>query len=1724
MKRCYLIWILCVALLSGACTRDVQNAEEEYDPASLVRFVITDADGATRGTPITAASQVASIGVFASHTGTSNWTETATLGKMFNQRLNKNGSKWDYVGQDVSWGANSLADRYTFFAYAPYGTGNYDGTSNTSGNGIVVDTSDTTGTPTLTYTVPAHVENQPDLMVATKKNVRPTGAPVTLAMEHALTCVTFQVAGQGERVVDIKVHGVAMTGTLTIDGEHISWDVVEPTDTDTEFSVSLNSDKDKSYYTAKDELSTGLVTEDGHLMMIPQKLQPGAKVVVTYTNGTVREFVFGGDTWLPGQKLTYNIILPDPATPATNGAFLAPPGVIGYIKGTNKLTLKGSREYSANADIKQYAIDNFEGLSDSTVYVAYFKFGSLVAIGGDPGDTVLPYFDSLDVVQAPIEWQGSLIETRKYILSDYSKVPFTNVISGWANYDWYRTDQVKDDLIKNEPNNGKGDACTYYFGSKHGGGWTIPTGNAGLYSGDLPQSRYNHIDGMNDYGWDNNTMYKYPNTGDAGPGLPGGAMSIRDGERGMYYVRTGIRYGYSNNVTEGGRLSSAGSDAAAIYASSRIIFTQDHDNSPAYKFNQFYYDSGTIDPVYASMEGRGSFAQNHAVALRCVRPKATVTLSPSTTGIFPVEGETREFTISTTYFTGKPVVVSKPSWVTTSISDDGKTLTVKVARNTEMYDRSGTVTVTAGNNNARSQTNLSIVQSHTMGGVLAPPGVIGYIRGTNILTLKGSKEYANATYDGDGDGKYDIKEYAEANFGGLSDSTVYVAYFKWGSLVALSSDPNDNVKGANSNYIQANDIITGPEGYNLDQLKAIVTNYPNSDQYTWNSIPVNDNTSVTYISTQDLANGKGDPCKYYFGSDPQFQTGHGFDPAYSWRLPAGNPYNGYTDNSFWPYVSWYSSAGAGLPGGIYSPVDGEKGMFYPSTGHRHENTGQIDDTAGGGPYWANAAPNNDRAYFLYFTGGLNGDKQLFQDYYRKRGHAVRCVKDVPVITLSTYSHTFPTKEPASMTFDVTPGKYTGDIFVSTPYSWITAEVDQDAQTVKVTVTENTDTGALNNPYRTGYVTVWVGTEHTGKAATSITIKQRHTVGGVLAPPGVIGYIKGTNELTLQGSKEYKGTLAENYAVANFGGLSDKTVYVAYFKWGSLVAMSGDPLDVNTEGSRYLQSEDIVAGPSDDWAGYSTLKNATYPNWGSIPYTSASSISADYANGKGDPCAYYFGDKYQTGLGFDTEHTWRMPALENVTSNGYNNWWYNGYMPNFWDGTWYNASGSIPQGRYSVRTGESGMFYPATGYRESSDDGSGSGQIKDQSYRSIYWTNTYLTENKSYYLEFDGSGPGALDGNWYRFRGLPVRCVKDRPTVSVPSTSYSFPAPATTVTVNITTTNYSIAPDIIVNDAAKSWLSTDLKAGTEAGKYTLTVTLKEQEDVVNDRTGYINITVGSSYTGYDNKQISVTQRHSVGGVEAPPGVIGYIKNTGELTLKGSVGYKTAITTDTDGDGTNDIEQYANANFGGLSDKTVYVAFFKFGSLVALSSDRTDDKPDANGRYIQTDDIIAGPSQWSGYNSLKSNPTYNAVPFWRDNGTYVYPRETVGLGDPCIYYFTNHEGYTGNWRLPTGPSYNNALSSFYAYPETGYPYGNYNTGYRDKYSTNVGMFYPNTGMRKVDSGYEGQIEQYLYGGLYWSSTSDGGTWSYYLYFNKYDNKFEYSGHWDGNRAGAVRCFPQ
>jgi hypothetical protein len=307
MKKISIISLLCTALLSGAsCTGDIEGIDGEVTPEGRGAIRITATDVAvTRGTPITDAADLTDMGVYCSSTGTTDWSNTATLNKMFNVKMQQDGGKWTYAGDDVYWGATDLTERYTFFAYTPFAS---------TANGITVNGSaSTAGVPTLTYTVPTDVAKQPDLMVAVpRKNIRPTAAAVALDMEHALTSVAFQIKGNGEKVKSIAINGVSVTGTLAIDGETITWSDLGAATT-TDFSASLNYDTTGVgaglYYTTTSTMSTNLIAGDGYLMMIPQTLGTDAKVIVTFSDDSTKELALSSVTWEPSKKVTYNITL-----------------------------------------------------------------------------------------------------------------------------------------------------------------------------------------------------------------------------------------------------------------------------------------------------------------------------------------------------------------------------------------------------------------------------------------------------------------------------------------------------------------------------------------------------------------------------------------------------------------------------------------------------------------------------------------------------------------------------------------------------------------------------------------------------------------------------------------------------------------------------------------------------------------------------------------------------------------------------------------------------------------------------------------------------------------------------------------------------------------------------------------------------------------------------------------------------------------------------------------------------------------------------------------------------------------------------------------------------------------------------------------------------------------------------------------------------------------------
>lgn len=289
-------------LLLGACQDETMTGHEAITGQSIgLTTTVMPPPAATRGTPISMASELTTMGVFCYHTGFNNWAtaETnATPNKMNNLSWTQTGEVWS-TASPVSWGSDvSIAEKFTFFGYAPYATG-----TGATGNGLTV--SSTTGTPKLTYTVPTDITKQPDLLIATAKDIHPTTGKIPLAYKHALTCIAFKAKGTGQTITSVKVKGVSSSGTLSLDASGTPiWSNLSSPGT-IEYTAGLNS-------------TTGIVTTstpssilaaDGYLMMIPQTLTANAQLIVT-VDGAPQTFNLNAQditSWTAGQMLTYTI-------------------------------------------------------------------------------------------------------------------------------------------------------------------------------------------------------------------------------------------------------------------------------------------------------------------------------------------------------------------------------------------------------------------------------------------------------------------------------------------------------------------------------------------------------------------------------------------------------------------------------------------------------------------------------------------------------------------------------------------------------------------------------------------------------------------------------------------------------------------------------------------------------------------------------------------------------------------------------------------------------------------------------------------------------------------------------------------------------------------------------------------------------------------------------------------------------------------------------------------------------------------------------------------------------------------------------------------------------------------------------------------------------------------------------------------------------------------------
>lgn len=681
-------------------------------------------------------------------------------------------------------------------------------------------------------------------------------------------------------------------------------------------------------------------------------------------------------------------------------------------------------------------------------------------------------------------------------------------------------------------------------------------------------------------------------------------------------------------------------------------------------------------------------------------------------------------------------------------------------------------------------------------GVHATPGVIGYKAGTGELTLRGSSFW-------DGDTRFDNAENDE-KYGGLESEHVYVAYFKFGSLVATSSDMIDTTEKADGNWFDSSDIIAAPsttDGYiGLDALKTAVdveTTAPERWEQIPSSEPLEQNETIVSNPTS-WAQGRGDACTYYFGEE--------------WRTPTNQDnidFVGQANGSL--LFTWNLNGDASAANlGIGTFMRGTaQGTSLPAFGARYHADGGVLGQGETGMYRSSTAYSDYFGYILYFPDLDVGPRASHINPY-EIGLAIRCMK--PLVATSV------TVSPRTLTFNWN-AIGTSDaqtITVTADGPWEVSNPDPTNFTVVVTTPGTADNNwggtftvvpkTLNTSFtatRTISVTAVAIGAPTVKDA--VTVNQRPEPAKVYAAPGMVG-IKQSDyyrlvthrattdnpgaflndiELTIKGSNSYSAakqggvSYVETIANNEFGGLESVDVYTVYFKWGSMVAMIG--------GTGDSWSVDDVVWVNPGFTGtigaYNSFTAALHGNFG---VGGRNDITANAAEGHGDPCQWVGGSN---GSG-----NWKTPTGGPYTLTGKN---YSGtYATNTstpfstfslitsisWEGarnatykavTYWNddivsapvaadlapvvaapviSTGIAPNGQ--VVSDNRDLFLPAAGYRYRSN-----GSMENQGISGAYWTSTAQSSaNNGYSLYFQSSlvGPSS---NSYDYSGYSVRCVQ-----------------------------------------------------------------------------------------------------------------------------------------------------------------------------------------------------------------------------------------------------------------------------------------------------------------------------------------------------------------------------
>lgn len=195
MKKRLLFAAAVVALGMASCTQDesVKNQSDEairfgtYVDRSTKGTVLTNDDPSTAGvTPL----KDAAFGILGYYT-IDDWATggaTATPNFMYNEQIVWNSiieGNWGYA--PVKYWSNVDAQKYSFFAYAPYEASPTDG----SNKGITLSANNATSAPTIDFAIKALPEDMVDLVCGQMMDQTKTTDAITFNLKHQLTRITF---------------------------------------------------------------------------------------------------------------------------------------------------------------------------------------------------------------------------------------------------------------------------------------------------------------------------------------------------------------------------------------------------------------------------------------------------------------------------------------------------------------------------------------------------------------------------------------------------------------------------------------------------------------------------------------------------------------------------------------------------------------------------------------------------------------------------------------------------------------------------------------------------------------------------------------------------------------------------------------------------------------------------------------------------------------------------------------------------------------------------------------------------------------------------------------------------------------------------------------------------------------------------------------------------------------------------------------------------------------------------------------------------------------------------------------------------------------------------------------------------------------------------------------------------------------------------------------------